>query len=131
MMLRLCPPVAFHFKVEVRDLPGGAGGGDARFAEVGGLAMEIQAGEVPEGGENRCVQKYPTRARHPELDVPQHSVHFTDFRGATGIGDGLQTSECRTLAGETGKDTGKSRAAALPLRRWNATVRATVAAISR
>ena len=59
------PPVAFHFKVEVLGLP--PNGNDARFSEVGGLQMEMATEEVPEGGENRFVQKYPVRAKYPEL----------------------------------------------------------------
>ena len=40
---------------------------DVRFTEVGGLSMEMGTEEVPEGGENRFVQKYPVRAKYPEL----------------------------------------------------------------
>jgi len=60
------PPVAFHFKVEVIDLPK-AVGDDVRFSEVSGLSMEMASEEIPEGGENRFVQKYPTRVKYPEL----------------------------------------------------------------
>lgn len=59
------PPVAFHFKVEVLGLP--VLDEDARFTEVAGLSVELGTEEVPEGGENRFVQKYPTRAKYPEL----------------------------------------------------------------
>jgi phage tail-like protein len=59
------PPVGFHFRVTVLDLP--PIDGDVRFTEVGGLASEIATEEVPEGGENRFVQKYPGRAKYPEL----------------------------------------------------------------
>lgn len=59
------PPVAFHFKVEVLDLPPNEG--DARFSEVSGLSMEMSTEEVAEGGENRFLQKYPVRAKYPEL----------------------------------------------------------------
>lgn len=58
------PPVAFHFRV---DIVGLGNGDDARFTEVGGLAVEMGSEEVAEGGENRFVQKYPTRAKYPEL----------------------------------------------------------------
>ncbi|MEO8602747.1 MAG: phage tail protein [bacterium] len=61
------PPVGFHFKVEVSGLPPNAN--DVRFTEVGGLSMEMGTEEVAEGGENRFVQKYPTRARYPELTL--------------------------------------------------------------
>jgi phage tail-like protein len=59
------PPVAFHFKVEVLGLPGNDN--DLRFTEVGGLAVEVMTEEIPEGGENRFVQKFPVRAKYPEL----------------------------------------------------------------
>lgn len=61
----LYPPVAFHFKVEVLDLPPNSH--DVRFTEVGGLSVEMATEEVAEGGENRFVQKYPVRAKYPEL----------------------------------------------------------------
>jgi phage tail-like protein len=63
-MAQYYPPVGFHFKVEFVGLAGGA---DSRFTEVGGLAVEMGSEEVAEGGENRFVQKYPTRAKYPEL----------------------------------------------------------------
>ena len=64
-MANYYPPVGFHFKVEVLDLPPSAH--DVRFTEVSGLAMELGTEEVAEGGENRFVQKFPTRAKYPEL----------------------------------------------------------------
>ena len=59
------PPIGFHFKVEVLGLTPNAD--DARFTEVSGLSVEIGTEEVAEGGENRFIQKYPTRAKYPEL----------------------------------------------------------------
>lgn len=59
------PPVGFHFRVEVLGLPSGEN--EARFTEVGGLAAELTTEEVPEGGENRFVQRYPVRAKYPDL----------------------------------------------------------------
>ena len=64
-MANYYPPVGFHFKVEVlgltsKDL-------DMRFTEVSGLSVEMGTEEVAEGGENRFVQKYPVRAKYPEL----------------------------------------------------------------
>jgi phage tail-like protein len=59
------PPVGFHFKVEVLGLP--PGDSDVRFSEVSGLTVEVGTEEVPEGGENRFTQKYPTRAKYPDL----------------------------------------------------------------
>jgi phage tail-like protein len=64
-MANYYPPPGFHFKVEVLDLPPNRN--DARFTEVGGLSVELATEEVAEGGENRFVQKYPTRAKYPEL----------------------------------------------------------------
>ncbi|GAB7025111.1 phage tail protein [Geotalea toluenoxydans] len=64
-MANYYPPVAFHFKVEVLGLP--SNDNDVRFTEVTGLSMEMATEEVPEGGENRFVQKFPIRARYPEL----------------------------------------------------------------
>jgi phage tail-like protein len=58
------PPVGFHFRVEV---VGMAGANDMRFTEVSGLAAELVSEEVPEGGENRHVQRYPVRAKYPDL----------------------------------------------------------------
>ena len=64
-MANYYPPVSFHFKVEV---PGLAPGSlDVRFTEVSGLSVDMETEEVVEGGENRFVQKYPIRARYPEL----------------------------------------------------------------
>lgn len=64
-MANYYPPVGFHFKVEVLGLP--ANDFDARFTEVGGLSVELGTEEVAEGGENRFLQKYPARAKYPEL----------------------------------------------------------------
>ena len=59
------PPVGFHFRVEF-DLPG-AGDSDIRFREVSGLSAELDEETYTEGGENRFVQKFPGRARYPDL----------------------------------------------------------------
>jgi phage tail-like protein len=59
------PPLGFHFKVEVLGLPSVAD--DLRFTEVAGLSFEVAAEEVPEGGENRYVQKYPGRTKFADL----------------------------------------------------------------
>lgn len=60
------PPVGFHFKVEVLGLDR-AVDDDVRFSEVGGLGFEVATEEVPEGGENRFIQRYPLRAKYPDL----------------------------------------------------------------
>jgi len=59
------PPVGFHFRVEVLGLP--PNDNDLRFTEVSGLSLELGTEEVAEGGENRFIQKYPTRTKYPEL----------------------------------------------------------------
>jgi phage tail-like protein len=59
------PPVGFHFKVEVQGLP--VKNEDMRFSEVSGLSVEMGTEEIAEGGENRFIQKYPTRTKYPEL----------------------------------------------------------------
>jgi len=64
-MAHYYPPKAFHFKVEVLGLP--ANDNDVRFTEAGGLSVEASTEEVAEAGENRFVQKYPARAKYPEL----------------------------------------------------------------
>jgi phage tail-like protein len=64
-MANYYPPPGFHFKVEVLGLP--PNDHDVRFTEVGGLSVEMGTEEVAEGGENRFIQKFPTRAKYPEL----------------------------------------------------------------
>ena len=59
------PPVGFHFKVEVGEPPNADN--DVRFTEVSGLSVEMGTEDVPEGGENRFVQKYPVRPKYPDL----------------------------------------------------------------
>jgi phage tail-like protein len=59
------PPPCFHFKVEVLGLS--PNDSDVRFTEVSGLSAELGTEEIAEGGENRFIQKYPTRARYSEL----------------------------------------------------------------
>src|SRR5215510_3345146 len=59
------PPVGFHFKVEVFDLP--PNDFDVCFTDVSGLSVEMGTEEIAEGGENRFSQKFPTRAKYPEL----------------------------------------------------------------
>jgi len=63
-MTNYYPPVGFHFKVEIAGL---SGDNEMRFSEVTGLSLEIGTEEVIEGGENRFVQKYPARAKYPDL----------------------------------------------------------------
>lgn len=59
------PPVGFHFKVEVLGLA--PSDNDVRFTDVGGLTVDLATEEVPEGGENRYIQRYPVRAKYPDL----------------------------------------------------------------
>ena len=58
------PPVGFHFRVEVIGLGSDS---DTRFSEVSGLSVELSTEEVAEGGQNQFLQKYPVRAKYPEL----------------------------------------------------------------
>jgi phage tail-like protein len=58
------PPVGFHFKVEVSGIPNSQ---DVRFTEVSGLTVEMGTEEIAEGGENRFIQKFPTRTKYSEL----------------------------------------------------------------
>ncbi|NUN12894.1 MAG: phage tail protein [Myxococcales bacterium] len=64
-MTHYYPPPGFHFRVDVQGLKPHES--DMRFTEVSGLAMELLTEEIPEGGENRFVQKYPSRTKYPEL----------------------------------------------------------------
>lgn len=63
-MANYYPPAGFHFKIEVIGL---LNVNDMRFMEVSGLSVEMGTEEIAEGGENRFVQKYPVRAKYPEL----------------------------------------------------------------
>ncbi len=74
-MAQLYPPVGFHFRV---DFVGIGNEADARFTEVGGLAVELGSEEVIEGGENRFVQKYPTCAKYPELVLKRGLLKRSD-----------------------------------------------------
>jgi phage tail-like protein len=58
------PPVSFHFRVEVLGL---SSDNDTRFAEAGGLSLEVSTEEVAEGGENRFLQRYPTVPKYTDL----------------------------------------------------------------
>jgi phage tail-like protein len=64
-MANYYPPPGFHFRVEVLGVP--PNDNDLRFTEVGGLSVEVGTEEFAEGGENRFIQKYPARAKYPEL----------------------------------------------------------------
>ena len=71
------PPPAFHFAVRVPSLPPSMN--DVCFSDVGGLSMEVGTEEVPEGGENRFVQKYPLRAKYPELSLKRGLLVRSDI----------------------------------------------------
>lgn len=58
------PPVSFHFRVEVLGL---SSDNDTRFAEAGGLSLEVTTEEVAEGGENRYLQRYPGLPKYADL----------------------------------------------------------------
>jgi phage tail-like protein len=59
------PPPGFHFRVEVLGLT--LPSDDLRFTEVGGLSVEVATEEMAEGGENRFLQRYPSRAKYGDL----------------------------------------------------------------
>lgn len=73
------PPVGFHFRVEVLGLT--PNDNDVRFTEVGGLSMEMSTEEVAEGGENRFLQKYPVRAKYPELVLKRGLLTSSEVLG--------------------------------------------------
>lgn len=72
------PPPGFHFKVEVLGLP--PNDNDVRFTEVSGLSFELATEEVAEGGENRFIQKYPTRAKYPDLVLKRGLLVSSEVR---------------------------------------------------
>jgi phage tail-like protein len=72
------PPVGFHFKVEVEGLTGN--GQDVRFSDVSGLSVELETEDVPEGGENRFVQKFPVRTKYPELVLKRGLLVGSEIR---------------------------------------------------
>ncbi len=72
------PPPGFHFKVEVLGLP--PNDHDVRFTEVSGLSLELVTEDVPEGGENRFIQKYPARAKYPELVLKRGLLVSSEVR---------------------------------------------------
>ena len=74
-MASYLPPVGFHFRVEILDLD--LKDNDIRFSDVGGLALEMASEEKPEGGQNRYIQKFPTRAKYPELTLKRGLLNDT------------------------------------------------------
>ena len=70
------PPVGFHFRVDFLDVP--ANDNDCRFTEVAGLTMEMTVDENLEGGQNRFVQRYPNRAKYPELVLKRGMLRGSD-----------------------------------------------------
>ncbi|WP_433830955.1 phage tail protein [Actinoplanes sp. CA-015351] len=58
---RADPFLAFRFEVRLDDLPVGG------FSDCGGLSVETEFFDYPEGGVNDHVQRFPGRSRHPNL----------------------------------------------------------------
>jgi len=58
------PPVGFYFRVDVGNMTGGS---ESNFQEVSGLNFKFGVKEVPEGGENRFVHKFPVPAKYENL----------------------------------------------------------------
>jgi phage tail-like protein len=71
------PPAGFHFLVDVPDFS--SNGDDVRFTEVSGLTVEMKTEEIPEGGENRFVQKYPGGVRFTELTLKRGLLVNSEF----------------------------------------------------
>lgn len=61
------PFPAFRFKVDIGGLVGG-------FSECGGLTMETEVFEYPEGGTNDYVHKLPTRFKQGNLTLKRGVV---------------------------------------------------------
>lgn len=76
-MANYYPPPAFHFKVEVLGLK--PNDQDVRFSQVSGLDVELATEEIAEGGENRFLQKYPARAKYPELNLKRGLLINSDI----------------------------------------------------
>jgi phage tail-like protein len=64
-MATYLPPVGFHFSVDVLGV--NPNDQDTRFTDVSGLNIELATEEIAEGGQNRFLQKYPVRSKHPDL----------------------------------------------------------------
>lgn len=58
------PPVGFAFGVTVTGI---AGINEGSFQEVSGLNVKLGSQDVPEGGENRFVHRFPTPAKYENL----------------------------------------------------------------
>jgi phage tail-like protein len=58
------PPVGFYFRVDVGNMTGGS---ESNFQEVSGLNFKFGIKEVPEGGENRFIHKFPVPAKYENL----------------------------------------------------------------
>ena len=58
------PPVGFFFFVEVGGIDGA---NEGAFQEVSGINFKLGVKEVPEGGENRFVHKFPVPAKYENL----------------------------------------------------------------
>lgn len=78
-MANYYPPVGFHFRVEVLGLTANAN--DVRFTEVSGLSVEMGTEEIAEGGENRFIQKFPVRAKYPELVLKRGLLTDSEIAG--------------------------------------------------
>ena len=82
------PPPAFYFTVSVGN---GETIRDTSFAEVSGIATEIETEAVAEGGENRFIHQLPKQVKHGQLELK---------RGITRISSPLARWCKKTLEGE-------------------------------
>lgn len=71
------PPVGFHFKVEVSGISNSQ---EVRFTEVSGLSVEMETEGIAEGGENRFIQKFPTRPKYSELVLKRGLLVGSEIR---------------------------------------------------
>jgi phage tail-like protein len=58
------PPVGFYFRVEIGNMTDDS---EVDFQEVSGLNFKFGVKEVPEGGENRFIHKFPSPAKYENL----------------------------------------------------------------
>ncbi|WP_448699249.1 phage tail protein [Mucilaginibacter sp. AW1-3] len=60
------PPVGFYFQVNVGSMNGA---NEGSFQSVSGLSYKLGVKEVPEGGENRFIHKFPAPAKYENITL--------------------------------------------------------------
>jgi len=61
------PLVGLHFTVQVLNIPGIGGTNEGSFQEVSGLSYKSATTDMPEGGENRFIRKFPSPPKYDNL----------------------------------------------------------------